>query len=173
MGISHINELSEPSEPLSTGNALVNTGAVIAVLMGVPCFFIGVYGVAGVVTGEQLVAGFFGAIWSYMAVVGAYELNRRRFNWSRGSNHSDQHLLAGTIAVAIGLAISGAIHETMPVLAMIPALAAMKQASDGHDTKTLSWIHGGLLAAGLGVGIWFYRDGIIGQTLLQIVVELP
>jgi len=168
-----INELSEPSEIIPTGNALVNAGAVIAVLMGVPCFFIGVYGVAGIVTGTQLVAGFFGAIWSYLAVAGAYELNRRRFNWSRGSKHSDQHLLAGTIAVALGLAISGAIHETMPVLSLIPALAAMKQANDGHDTKILAWIHGGLLVAGLSVGIWLYRDGLIGQTLLQRVVDLP
>ena len=75
-------------------------------LLGVPCFFIGIYGVVGVITGGKLVAGFLGVMWSYLVVVGAYELNRRKFNWTRGSEHSDMHLLAGTLAVSFGLVIS-------------------------------------------------------------------
>lgn len=142
-------------------------------LLGIPCFFIGIYGVVGVITGGQLVAGFLGSVWSYLAVAGAYELNRRKFNWSRGSKHSDQHLFAGTLAVSFGLIISGAIHETMPVLAIVPGLSAMKQANDGHESKHWSRIHAGVLAAGLGVGIWLYVDGIIGQTLMHRIVELP
>ena len=170
---SQINELPEPDEPKPTGNALNNSGAVIAVLLGIPCFFIGIYGVVGVLTGGKLVAGFLGTVWSYLAVAGSYELNRRKFNWTRGSRHSDQHLFAGTLAVSFGLIISGAIHETMPVLAIVPALSAMKQANDGHEKKHWSRIHAVVLAAGLGVGIWLYVDGIIGQTLMQRIVELP
>jgi hypothetical protein len=170
---SQINELPESDEPKPTGNALNNSGAVIAVLLGIPCFFIGIYGVVGVLTGGKLVAGFLGSMWSYLAVAGSYELNRRKFNWTRGSRHSDQHLFAGTLAVSFGLIISGAIHETMPVLAIIPALSATKQANDGHSSKHWSLIHAGTLAAGLGVGIWLYVDGIIGQTLMQRIVELP
>ena len=142
-------------------------------LLGIPCFFIGVYGVVGVVTGGQLVAGLLGALWSYLAVVGAYELIRRKFNWSRGSSHSDQHLFAGTLAVSFGFVISGAIHETMPILAIVPGLSAMKQASDGHEMKHMSWVHAAVLTAGLGTGIWFYLDGVIGQVIMQKIVALP
>ena len=142
-------------------------------LLGIPCFFIGVYGVAGVVSGGQLVAGLLGALWSYLAVVGAYELIRRKFNWSRGGRHSDQHLFAGTLAVSFGLVISGAIHETMPVLAIVPALSAMKQASDGHNNKHMSWVHAAVLTAGIGTAIWFYLDGVIGQVMMQKIVSLP
>jgi hypothetical protein len=143
------------------------------VLLGVPCFFIGLYGVVGVITGGKLVAGFLGVVWSYLVVVGAYELNRRKFNWSRGSEHSDQHLFAGTLAVSFGLVISGAIHETMPVLAIVPALSAIKQANDGHERKHWARVHAAVLAVGAGVGIWLYTDGIIGQTLIHRVVEMP
>ncbi len=146
---------------------------MIAVLLGVPIVFIGVYGIAGVVTGGKIVAGLLGAAWSYLAVVGAYELNRRKFDWSRGRRHSDRHLFAGTLAVSLGLVISGAIHETMPVLAIVPALSATKQANDGHERKHFLWIHAGVLAGGLGVGIWFYMDGVIGQVMMQKIVALP
>jgi hypothetical protein len=30
-----------------------------------------------------------------------------------------------------------------------------------------------VLAVGAGVGIWLYTDGIIGQTWIQRIVELP
>ena len=142
-------------------------------LLGVPCFFIGIYGVVGVITGGKLVAGFLGVMWSYLVVVGAYELNRRKFNWTRGSEHSDMHLFAGTLAVSFGLAISGAIDETMPILAIVPALSAIKQANDGHEKKHWARIHAGVLAAGLGAGAWIYNDGVIGQTLIHTIVELP
>lgn len=142
-------------------------------LLGIPCFFIGLYGIVGVVTGAKMIAGFLGAFWSYLVVAGAYELNRRKFNWLRGSRHSDQHLFAGTLAVSFGLVISGAIHETMPALAVVPALSAIKQANDGHKKKYLAWIHTAVLIAGLGIGIWFYADGVIGQTLLNKVATLP
>ncbi len=146
---------------------------MIAVLLGVPIIFIGVYGVVGVVTGGKLVAGLLGVAWSYLAVAGAYELNRRKFNWSRGRRHSDWHLFAGTLAVSFGLVISGAIDETMPLLAIVPALSAMKQANNGHDKKYRSWVHAAMLAAGLGVGIWFYVDGIIGKVIMEKIVALP
>ncbi len=146
---------------------------MIAVLLGVPIIFIGIYGVVGVVTGGKLVAGLLGVAWSYLAVAGAYELNRRKFNWSRGRRLSDWHLFAGTLAVSFGLVISGAIDETMPLLAIVPALSAMKQANNGHDKKYRSWVHAAVLAAGLGVGIWFYVDGIIGKVIMEKIVALP
>jgi hypothetical protein len=143
------------------------------VLLGIPCFFIGIYGIAGVVTGGKFVAGTLGVVWSYLAVAGSYELNRRKFNWTRGSSRSDWHLFAGTLAVSFGLVISGAIHETMPVLAIVPALSATKQANDGHERNHFLWIHAGVLATGLGVGIWFYVDGVVGQVMMQKIVALP
>jgi hypothetical protein len=146
---------------------------VIAVLLGVPIIFIGVYGVVGVLTGGKLVAGLLGVAWSYLAVVGAYELNRRKFNWSRGRRHSDWHLFAGTLAVSFGFIVSGAIHETMPLLAIVPALSAIKQANNGHEKRHRSWVHAAVLAAGLGVGIWFYVDGIIGKVIMEKIVALP
>ncbi len=168
-----INEVSDHSDPRPAGNAIVNTGAVIAVLLGIPSFFIGLFGAVGVVTGGKLIAGTLGAAWSYLAVAGAYELNRRKFEWVRGSEYRDQHLLAGTVAVSIGLVISGAMHQTMPALAIVPALSATIQANDGHDTKYLSMIHASVLAAGLGVAIWFYTDGFIGKVLLERFELLP
>jgi len=153
--------------------SIVNAGAVIAVLLGIPGFFIGFYGAVGVVTGGKVVAGALGALWGYMAVAGTYELNRRKFDWDKGRKYSDHHLLAGTLAVSTGLMISGAIHETMPALAIVPALSAITQANDGHDKKYLSWIHAAILATGIGIGIWFYIDGIIGNVLLHRIAALP
>jgi hypothetical protein len=151
----------------------VNAGAVIAVLLGIPCFFIGVYGVVGVLTGQKIVGGLLGAVWGYLGVAGMYELSRRKFDWARGRRYGDLHLLGGTVAVAMGLIVSGAIHETMPALALVPAVSAMAQASDGHDSKTLSLVHMAVLVAGAGIGIWFYTNGIIGGVLLDRVAALP
>lgn len=83
------------------------------------------------------------------------------------------HLLAGTIAVASGLIISGALHESMPVLALVPALSALKQANDGHQSNAPFFIHLAILLAGIGIGVWFYEDGIIGEVLLDRIAELP
>lgn len=142
-------------------------------LLGIPCFFIGIYGAAGVLTGQKIVGGSFGAMWGYFAVAGMYELNRRKFDWSRGKRFSDLHLLAGTIAVASGLIISGALHESMPVLALIPALSALKQANDGHRSNAPFILHLAVLIAGIGIGVWLYEDGIIGGVLLDRIAELP
>lgn len=170
---SQIDESHEPTTIPSTGEGLVTVGAVIAVLLGIPCIFFSLYGLAGVVTGEKLVAGALGALWSYMAVAGAYELNRRKFDWDRGRKRSDLHLLGGTIAVSTGLMLSGAVQELMPVLAIVPALSAIKQAHAGHDTKLLSWIHAGILMLGVVIGIWLYNDKFRGQALLDRLAALP
>jgi hypothetical protein len=61
----------------------------------------------------------------------------------------------------------------MPLLAMVSALSAMKQANDGHTKKYRSWIHAATLATGLGIGVWFYMDGVIGLVLMQKIVALP
>jgi len=135
--------------------------------------FIGLFGAIGVITGEKLVAGSLGAMWAYLAAVGAYELNRRKFGWARGSRYSDRHLLAGTLAAAASLVISGAMNETMPALVIVPTLSAIMQANDGHEKKTLALIHATLLIAGIGVGGWFYTDGIIGKGLLESVAAMP
>ncbi len=142
-------------------------------LLGIPSFFISLFGVAGVLTGEKLVAGTLGALWGYMASVGTWELLRRKFDWDRGRRYADRNLLAGTIAVSTGLMLSGALHETMPVLAIIPALSAIKQANDGHDSKTMSRIHAAILSVGLGIGIWFFMDGIIGKLLIERIEMMP
>ena len=151
----------------------MNAGAIIAVLLGIWCIPIGIYGVVGIITGKKLVAGLLGAAWIYMAVVGMYELIRRKFDRERGRIYADQHLLAGTVAVSTGLMISGAMHETMPALAIVPALSAIKQASDGHEKKTLSWIHTAVLVTGIGIGIWFHTDGVIGGAILDKIAAMP
>ena len=170
---SPVNELPEHDRPKASGKSLVNAGAVIAVLLGIPCFFIGVYGVVGVLTGQKIVGGLLGAAWGYLAVAGMYELNRRKFDWARGKKFSDLHLLGGTVAVATGLIISGALHETMPALGIVPALSALTQASDGHGNKFPSLVHLLVLATGAVIGIWFYTDGVVGAVLLDRVAALP
>lgn len=142
-------------------------------LLGIPSFFIGVFGAFGVLSGQKLVAGSLGALWGYMASVGAYELNRRKFDWDRGRRHADRNLLAGTLAVSTGLVLSGALHETMPVLAIVPALSAIKQANDGHDGRRWSFIHAVVLASGAALGYWLYVDGIIGKVWIDRVAALP
>jgi hypothetical protein len=102
-----------------------------------------------------------------MVVAGTHELLRRKFDWARGRKYSDEHLLAGTAAVSIGIIVAGALHETMPILAIVPALSAIKQASDGHEKKYLSLVHLAITVAGLSIGIWFYLDGVIGGVLLE------
>jgi len=141
--------------------------------LGIPGFFIALYGFVGIVTGGKLVGGALGALWGYLAVAGAYELNRRKFDWERGKKYSDQHLMAGSAAVAFGLMISGALHETMPALAIIPALSAILQANDGHEKKYFSIIHAATLIVGIGVGILFYTGSGFGQVLIQRVESLP
>lgn len=172
MGSSLIQEIPG-DHGVAPGGAIINSGAVLAVLLALPCLFIGIFGAAGVVSGSKFVAGSLGACWGYAAVAGTYELNRRKFSWSRGARYRDQHLLAGTLAVAIGLIVAGALHETMPALALVPALSAIKQASDGHATRRLTYVHAAVLLAGVAIGIWFYVDGVRGAVLLQRLVDLP
>lgn len=135
--------------------------------------FIGLFGVAGVITGDKIFAGALGALWGYLAVAGAYELNRRKFDWDRGRHYRDRHLLAGTIAVSAGLAIGGAMHETMPGLAVIPALSAIIQANDGHDKKYYSIVHIAVLIVGVSIAIWIYTNGVIGKLWLESVENWP
>ncbi len=87
--------------------------------------FIGVFGVFGLLSGSKLVAGALGAAWGFSAAIGAYELNRRKFDWARGRKNRDRNLLVGTVAVSTGLMMSGAMHETMPFLALLPGLSAV------------------------------------------------
>ena len=142
-------------------------------LLGVPAFFIGLYGVVGLVTGDKIVAGALGAVWAYATVVGAYELNRRKFDWDRGRRQRDRHLLLGTFAVSTGLIISSAMDETMPALAIVPALSAILQANDDKEKKYFAAIHVVVLAVGLCVAIWIYTNGIIGKVMLERAETLP
>ncbi len=168
-----IKKLTEHHDSKPTGNVIVNTGAVIAVLLGIPSLLIGLFAATGVISGEKMVAGSLGTVWAYLAVVGAYELNRRKFNWSRGTQYSDRHLLAGTAAAAVALAISGAMHESMPALVIAPAISAIMQANDAHENKYRSLLHSAVLLAGGGIGIWLYNAGAMGQALLERFEALP
>ena len=142
-------------------------------LLGIPSLIIGIFGAVGVLTGDKLIAGSLGALWGYLAVAGSYELNRRKFDWDRGRRFSDRHLLCGTIAVSAGLVISGAMHETMPGLAIVPALSATIQANDGHEKKYRFLIHAAILAAGLIFAIWIYTNGVIGKVWLEQIEAWP
>lgn len=168
-----LNELPGQDRPTAAANVIITTGAVIAVLLGIPSFFIGLYGAVGVITGSKLITGSFGAIWGYLAVTGAYELNRRKFDWERGRRFSDRHLMCGTIAVSIGLVISGAMHETMPALALVPAVSAVIQANDGHKRKHRFYIHATILATGIAIATWIYSNGIIGKIWLERIETWP
>ena len=138
-------------------------------LLGIPSLIMGVFAFVNLIIGEKMIAGLFGTLWSYLAVAGSYELNRRKFDWDRGRRFSDRHLLCGTIAVSAGLVISGAMHETMPGLAIVPALSAIIQANDGHEKKYRMYIHAAILAAGLIFAIWIYSNGVIGKVWLEQV----
>lgn len=142
-------------------------------LLGIPSLIFGLAGVVNVITGEKMIAGLFGTLWGYLAVSGCYELNRRKFDWDRGRRYSDRHLLYGTIAVSTGLVISGAMHETMPALAIVPALSAVIQANDGHEKEYRFYVHAIILAAGLSFAIWIYSNGIIGKVWLERVETWP
>ena len=69
--------------------------------------------------------------------------------------------------------MSGAMHETMPFLALIPGLSAVIQANDERNSKIPMLVHGAILGAGLLIGIWFYVDGIIGGVLLANIEAMP
>ena len=173
MGDSLINEVLEHDQPKPPGNVIISVGAVIAVLLGIPSLIMGVFAFVNLIIGEKMIAGLFGTLWSYLAVSGSYELNRRKFDWDRGRRFSDRHLLCGTVAVSAGLAISGAMHETMPILAIVPALSATIQANDGHASKYRLYVHAAILAAGLIFAIWIYTNGIIGKLWLEQVEAWP
>ena len=168
-----IDTSPESGESRPTGSGIINVGAIIAVLFGIWCIPIGIGGFTDIITGNKMVAGLLVVLWSYMGFFGAYELIRRKFDRRRGRKFRDQHLLTGTVAVSAGLMISGAVHETMPALLIVPALSAIKQADDGRDGKLLSRIHIVVLLAGIGIGIWFHTDGVIGGVILQRIAELP
>ncbi len=170
---SLINELPEYVEAKRPGNVIITTGAVIAALLGIPSLFMGLFAAVQVITGDKLIAGFLGVLWAYLSTTGAYELNRRKFDWDRGRQYSDRHLLAGTIAVSAGLAISGAMHETMPGLAVVPALSAIIQANDGHDKKYRFFIHATVLVIGISIAVWFYANGVIGKVWLERIENWP
>ncbi len=136
---------------------IITTGAVIAALLGIPSLFMGLFAAVQVITGDKLIAGSLGVLWAYLSVTGSYELNRRKFDWDRGRQYSDRHLLAGTIAVSAGLAISGAMHETMPGLALVPALSAVIQATlqlldDLEDEEFLVLLVPGVVHESRGLG---------------------
>jgi hypothetical protein len=155
------------------GNVVIATGAVIAVLLGIPSLIMGVFAFVNLITGAKMIAGLLGTFWSYLAVSGSYELNRRKFDWDRGRQYSDRHLLCGTIAVSTGPVISGAMHETMPGLAIVPALSAMIQANDGHEKKYRLYIHATIFTVGISVAIWIYTNGVIGKVWLEQVETWP
>jgi hypothetical protein len=81
--------------------------------------------------------------------------------------------LGGTFAVATGLVIGGALHETMPALAIVSALSAIKQANHGHRKHYLAWVHVAILGSGIYGAIWFYRAGNFGKILLERMASLP
>lgn len=139
-------------------STLITVGAVIAVLLAIPGFFIGLYGLVGLLSLKKIVAGALGAVWGYGAVMGTYELIRRKYDRDKWREYADRHLLAGTIAVTMGMIFSGVIRETMPGLAIVPALSAIIQANDGHKRKHRAWIHTAVLATGIGIGIYIYNN---------------
>jgi len=69
--------------------------------------------------------------------------------------------------------ISGGLNETMPALVIVPAVSAIMQANDGHDSKYLALLHAAILVAGISIGIWLYADGIIGEVLIERFAALP
>lgn len=154
-------------------STLITVGTVIAGLLAIPGVFIGLYGLYGLLSLQQIVAGALGTFWGYGAVMGTYELIRRKYDRDKWREYADRHLLAGTIAVAIGLIFSGATRETMPGLAILPALSAIIQADDGHTKKYRAWIHTAVLATGIGLGIYIYNYRWVAYWLEGIFEALP
>ena len=59
------------------------------------------------------------------------------------------------------------------LLALVPALSAIKQANDGHDGRLWSVVHAAVLAAGASVGFWLYQDGVIGKVWIDRIAAMP
>lgn len=154
-------------------SSIISIGVVIAVLLAIPGFFIGLYGVIGFLSLKKIVAGGLGAFWGYGAVMGTYELIRRKYDRDKWRQYADRHLLAGTIAVAMGMIFCGATRQTMPGLAILPALSAVIQANDGHKRKYRAWIHAAVLGAGLGLGIYIYNYRWAANWLEGFLERMP
>lgn len=154
-------------------NTITTVGAVIAVLLAIPGFFIGLHGFYGLISLDKIVAGGLGAAWGYGCVMGTYELIRRKNDMDRWRQYADLNLLAGTMAVSLGMIVSGAIRETMPGLALLPALSAIIQANDGYETKHRAWIHAGIIVFGIALGYYIYRNPWFATWLALTMDSLP
>jgi hypothetical protein len=61
----------------------------------------------------------------------------------------------------------------MPALAIVPALSAIKQASDRREWKVLSLVHAMLLLAGIGAAMWLYSENDTGIVMLERIAAMP
>ena len=68
---SRITELSEHHQPRASGGAIVTVGAVIGVLLGIPCVIMGLFALVGFITGDTLIAGLLGVM-GIVSIVGEF-----------------------------------------------------------------------------------------------------
>jgi len=163
----------EESEPAPRGAALMTAGTVFAVLFAIPSSFIAIFGIVTTASGESYVGGLASLIWGVAAVVGAYELNRNRFNWDRGRNRRNLHLCAGMVAVSIAIVGSGALENLLFIFAPLPALAAIQLARVRYPGKWVGGIFLVMLLVSLATAIWLYSNEFKARQLVAWVEALP
>ena len=152
---------------------VTDTGAVVSIFLAVPSQFIGIFGVASMLSGEKIVGGLLGTIWAYFAATGAYELNRRKHNWVKGTRYRTRHLVFGLVAVNAAMIVSGAIHELLFVFALAPGMAAVLHANADTGGRYLFFISAVTVAVALGVAIWLYVDTNTSLRLTYWFETLP
>jgi len=160
-------------EPAPPGTALMTAGTVSAVLFAIPSSFIAIFGIITTVSGESYVGGLATLSWGVAAVVGAYELNRSRFNWDRGRNRRNLNLCAGMVAVSIAIVGSGALENLLFIFAPLPALAAIQLARLRYPRKWIGGLFLLMLLVSLATAIWLYSNEFKARQLVAWIEALP
>lgn len=152
---------------------MTDTGAVVSVFLAIPSQFIGLFALASLLSGDKVFGGLLGVTWAWFAATGAYELNRRKHGWARGTRYRTRHLLFGMLAVSAAMMVSGAIHELLFVFALAPALAAVLHANDDPGGRFLFLLYAVMIAVSLSVAVWLYVDTNTSLRLTDWFDALP
>lgn len=169
IGEGAIEDLPATSQPHRAVKFLTDTGAVASIFLVVPSQLIGLYAIGSLLTGSNIVGGLLGTVWAYAAGVGAYELNRRKYDWTKGRAHAGLHLLLGTLAVNLAIFASAAQHELLFVFAIPPAVAAVLHAGERLTTT----VYAALLIGSVVAAIWLYADTALATRLVDWFDTLP
>jgi hypothetical protein len=168
-----INTQPVEAKTFSASVALTTIGTVIAVLFAVPALFIGIFGIIKVVSGDSYLGGLVSAIWGYATVVGAYELNRSKFDWDRGRSYDNLHLGTGMVAVSVAMVGSAALENLLFVFAVFPGIAGVLHARRRFSKNYTAAIYTLMLVTSFTTAIWLYSNEFQARQLVAAIEALP